>query len=209
MGVTVTSASSTGSSFQLTATARMADGSSRDVTSVAAWQSSDPNLATITSAGFVTVVGTGDVELRATYAGVTGSMHVTVRGPQTYSFTGVVAEIAPNVHGIAGARVQIVVGPHTISDVNGVFSIYGLPAGRAILEVTKDGYVTYSNQIVIDRDLQMQINLYPTPPASVEGEPATARCNDKSWSWARSRVEACTSNGGVAYFVCPGPLCSS
>src|SRR5262245_27212149 len=162
--IDVTSAAATGSSFQLTATARMADGSSRDVTGVATWQSSNINLATVTSAGFVTVVGTGEVELRATYAGVTGSMHVTVRGPQTYSFTGVVAELAPKVHGIAGARVQIVVGPHTFSDTNGVFSLYGLPAGRTILEVTKDGYVTYSNQIVIDRDVQMQINLYPTPP---------------------------------------------
>ena len=45
--VVVTSASTSGASFQMTATARMSDGSSRDVTRAATWQSSNPVLATV------------------------------------------------------------------------------------------------------------------------------------------------------------------
>jgi hypothetical protein len=37
--------------------------------------------------------------------------------------------------------------------------------------------------------------------------PATARCNDGLWSCSQNRQGSCSSNGGVACWVCPGPLC--
>ena len=210
--VTVTGAPTTGAtSFQLTATARLSDGSTQDVTRSASWSSSDTAIATVSSTGYVTIVASGDVDLRATYQGVTGDARLTVAIPKTYALTGVVAEVAPHVQPIAGARVQIVGGGagFTTSDANGVYSIAGLPAGRNIIEVTKDGYQTYDNEITVSADTQLQVNLFPTPPKDASGASATARCNDATWSWAQTKSDACTSNGGVAYFVCPGPFCTT
>lgn len=37
--------------------------------------------------------------------------------------------------------------------------------------------------------------------------PATARCKDGLWSCSQHRAGTCSSHGGVACWVCPGPLC--
>ncbi len=44
----------------------------------------------------------------------------------------------------------------------------------------------------------------PTPPSG-----AKARCNNGQWSSSQNRSGTCSSNGGVACWVCPGILCSS
>lgn len=203
------SPSTTATTFQLTATANLSDGSTQNVTSSATWTSSNTQVATVSQSGVVTVVSSGDVDVQAAYQGTTGTSHFTVALPKTYSFTGVVAEAAPNAHPVAGARVQIVVGNYATTDSNGVFSIAGVPVGRSIVEVTKDGYQTWDGEInVVNQDVQQQITIYPTPPKDASGASATARCNDGSWSWAQTKADACTANGGVAYAVCPGALCS-
>src|SRR5262245_47306832 len=76
--VAVSSATTSGSSFQLTAVAHLSDGSTRDVTSTSTWQSSNPQLATVSSAGMVTVIATGELDVKATYQNVTGSLHIFV-----------------------------------------------------------------------------------------------------------------------------------
>ena len=75
--VTVTTGSTLASVFQMTATARLSDGSTQDVTRTATWESSNAQVATV-SAGAVTVVGSGELDIRATYQSVSGSMHVLV-----------------------------------------------------------------------------------------------------------------------------------
>jgi hypothetical protein len=50
--------------------------------------------------------------------------------------------------------------------------------------------------------MRIDVLLYPVPPAG-----ATARCKDKSWSFAADKPSACAKNGGVAYGTCPGPFC--
>jgi hypothetical protein len=210
--VAVTSASTAGASFQLTATARMSDGSARDVTSTAVWVSSNALLAAVSSTGMVTVTGSGELDVRATYQNVTGSMHLSVAKPPlvpvTFTMSGVVAEIAPNVRQIGGARVQVVGGDHTFSDDRGAFAIPGVSAGRNLIEFAKDGYQTFETEIVFVEGNILTVNLYPTPPKGTDGVSATARCNDGSWSWAQTRTVACAANGGLAYAVCPGPLCT-
>lgn len=199
--------SSSSSPFQLTAIARSSDGSTKDVTRSATWQSSNSQLATVSSTGYVTVVGNGEVALGATYQAVVGSVHVIVSLPRTFTVSGVIAEVAPNARPIVGARVQIGVD-HTFSDDRGAFAFAGIVAGRTIIEVSKDGYQTWADEIVIDHDTQQTVNLYPTPPKNTNGVSATARCNDGSWSWSQTRSDACMANRGVTYTVCPGPLCT-
>jgi Bacterial Ig-like domain (group 2) len=85
--LTVTSGSRTSSTIQLAASARMSDGTVRDVTNAAAWQSSNIALATVSSAGLVTFFGSGDVDVRATYQNVSGTLHLVVANVPVISMT--------------------------------------------------------------------------------------------------------------------------
>lgn len=213
-GATVTAVAVTGAStapsFQLTAMARMSDGSAHDVTRNATWESSATHVATVTSTGLVTVVGNGDVDLRATYQGIVGALHASFNAPKTFILSGEIVDASPGSGPVVGARVQMLPGDHTFTDAHGAFSFGGLSAGRTIFEVSKDQYQIVSREVMIDHDMLLPaITLYPSPPKNADGASATARCNDGSWSWAQTAATACTANGGIAYAVCPGPLCVS
>jgi trimeric autotransporter adhesin len=68
-----------GATTQLTATATLADGSQRIVTSLAAWESLNTDIATVSSNGLVTTLSTaGTATIAATYMGVTGTVAITV-----------------------------------------------------------------------------------------------------------------------------------
>jgi len=173
--ITVSGAPSASSSpFQLTATARSSDGSTQDVTRTATWESSNAQLASV-FAGYVTILGNGGVDLTATYLGVSGAAHVNVSLPQTFTLRGVVDEVAPNVHAIAGARVQIIGGNDTLSDGQGMFEIPGVSAGRILIETSKAGYQTLADAVLVDGDTQLTVSLSPLPPAGVASVSATAR----------------------------------
>jgi uncharacterized protein YjdB len=63
---------------QLTAAAVMAIGPERAVTGVAAWDTSDATVATVSGTGQVTGVAAGTATITATYNGVSGSVDVMV-----------------------------------------------------------------------------------------------------------------------------------
>ena len=67
-----------GNTVQLAATGNYTDGSTQDLTSVAAWSSSDPGVATISSGALVTSTGIGTATMSATFNGVIGSTPVSV-----------------------------------------------------------------------------------------------------------------------------------
>ena len=60
-----------GATTQLTATLRYADGTTRDVTSEAQWNTSDPSNATVSQTGLVTAIDEGPVDISVTYNGIT------------------------------------------------------------------------------------------------------------------------------------------
>ena len=68
---------------QFQATALLANGASLTVTAQSTWESTDPNVATVTSEGVVTAAAAGQVDIRATYQGVTGSKRLTVTAAPT------------------------------------------------------------------------------------------------------------------------------
>jgi hypothetical protein len=92
--------------------------------------------------------------------------------PRTFVISGVVVEPAPGVRPIAGARVQVIVSPHTFSDDRGAFTLPGVAAGRAILEVSKDGYQTSEQQVVVANDMQLAITLTPAVATTASAAPA-------------------------------------
>jgi hypothetical protein len=159
--------------FQLTANAALSDGTTQDVTRAAAWGTSDAQVAVVTSTGRVTVNRSGEVDVRAVFQGVTATDHVIVGLPTTFTLNGIVSENAPNGSRVAGARVQIVTGPFAYTDDLGWFTLRGVPSGRAIIEVTKDGYQIWSNEIVIDHDNEvLAVVLHPMCP----GPHCTSTC---------------------------------
>lgn len=212
-GLTVTGTASATGSFQLTATARMSDGSSRDVTAGAQWETSSRSLATVSPTGMVTVVSTGQVEFRATYLGVVGSLQMVVGPPPhpTFTLSGVVYEVAPNERVLVGARIDVVTGPDAgrfaVSDGSGAYQLSGVSAGTVSVVTTLDGFEPYRVGLSIGGNAQSDGWLAPVPPKDASGATATARCKDGTWSWSASQTAACMDNGGIAYPVCPGPFC--
>jgi len=212
--VRVTSGAMTDTTIQLAATGRFVDGSTRDVTSAATWVSSDSSLATVSASGLVTAVGTGSVDVRATYQGVTGALTMQVGRPiQRFGVSGVVREVGGSGGGLGGVRIEVVRGPGAgavaTSDDSGS---YRLPAVMGMVDITasKPGYIDWRLQnLTVDRDMQMDVGIYPTPPTNASGARATVRCEDGTWSWAQSIADACVGHGGILYGVCPGMLCTA
>ena len=62
-----------GATAQFTATATMADGTTQDVTTQAAWTSSNATVATVSSTGLVTGVAAGSASVAAVYQSVSAS----------------------------------------------------------------------------------------------------------------------------------------
>ena len=73
-----------GASETFTATATMSDGSSRAITS-GVWSTDNPVVASVNSAGLVTIVGSGTVNVSVTFGGKTGSK--SIRGLPNYQGT--------------------------------------------------------------------------------------------------------------------------
>ena len=126
-----------------------------------------------------------------------------------FKAAGTVTEAPPGFSALADARVEIVAGSnlHTTvtTDSAGAFTFGTLPGGNYTFKVTRDGYVDLDKTVTLNRNMSVAILLYPLPPPN-----ATARCKDRSWSYATDKAIACVPrHGGVAYFVCPGPLCES
>jgi hypothetical protein len=215
--IVVSAASAPTKAFQLVATARFSDSTTRDVTSTAKWESSNTSVARVAPGGMVTVLGTGDVEFRATFETVTGAVQLRVSpAPDgtTFVLSGVVREVPPAEHTVAGARVQIVEGPNAgasvLSDSNGVFQFTGLTPARITVTATADGYQPWKlTDVLLSADMSEDAWLVPNPAKNASGETATARCKDGSWSWSQDRDAACSANGGTEYFVCPGPFCEN
>jgi hypothetical protein len=66
--------------IQMIATGRFSD-TDRDLTSVAAWQNSNPDVGTISTTGLLTQVGPGTTTITATYQGKSGSLSFTTTYP--------------------------------------------------------------------------------------------------------------------------------
>jgi hypothetical protein len=212
--VTVTSTGTNPSSFQMGARADMSDGASRDVTMLSKWESSNATIATVSATGVLTVLGSGQVEVRATYQNVTGAMNLLVSAPRptTFAISGVAIETPPSGKVVSGVVVQVTEGPDAgqtaTTDEGGLYRFASLRTAPLTLEARKSGYLLWRvTNLMLDRDRQVEIVLFPTPPKNADGVDATARCNDSTWTWSQTRAEACAANGGIAYAVCPGPLC--
>ena len=185
------------------------------MTTAARWESADAAIALVTSSGLVSAVVSGDVEIRAIYQGVVGSVNLAVARPpgaSAFVLTGIARDVAPNAHPLAGVRIQVMAGADfgltTTTASDGSFRFPTLKRGLTAIEAFKDGFLLWSiGNWMVDEDKQLIVSLYPIPPKDDNGATASARCSDGTWSWAKLRTLAC-ADSAVAYVVCPGPLCA-
>src|SRR5262245_50128813 len=130
-----------------------------------------------------------------------------------FAVGGMVQSIEKPTRAVSGALIQVMAGPNAgksaVSDDTGSFAIFGLTPGPTKVQVSKNGFQAWtSKDFDLHGDTKLAVELFPTPPTNASGT-ATGRCNDGSWTWTTSRGDACVNNGGLAYGVCPGPLCKS
>jgi len=165
-----------GQSVQLTASATLPDGTRLNATGQVTWQSSATAVASVSSAGLLTILAPGEADVTATLQSVHGTVHVVVSKPPptpvTYDITGVVHESAPteNVM-LAGATVGIHLagcptctheGQETTTDVTGHFTLPGIDTPGFSLVVSKPGYDTTDYYIAqLPRDQHPDIGVAP------------------------------------------------
>jgi len=169
IAVTITGSSRGDAVFQLTATARLSDGTTPDVTSLAAWDSSNDSLATVSSSGLVRVGADGEVDIRAAYQGATDVWHLSRGSASRYPLVGLV--VGTDGAPIAGADVRLletsILNNPTVTDASGGFIFTTLPVGRHLIEVTKAGYeVVESELVIVDRALQISVTLRRIAPGT-------------------------------------------
>lgn len=148
--------------FQLTASARLTDGTVEDVTRAATWQSSNAQVATVSNIGFVTVVSNGDVDFTVAFQGLSATAHVKITLPQSFTVSGTVTD-GTTMTPVAGARVQLIGGGFTMTDDHGAFAM-SVPGGIALVEVDKDGYQVWEREIVVASDTTLTVTLAPATP---------------------------------------------
>lgn len=133
----VSNLKSAGDQTRLTARARFNDGSERDVTQDASWNSSDAAVATIAPGGLVTATGLGVTDIQATYLLVRATLSLTVSPVPTYSASGWVR--SPGSSAVPGVLVSEPVSRRwTLTSNSGEYHLIGLVGPRLLFE--KDGY---------------------------------------------------------------------
>ncbi len=80
-----TLSSPVGESFQLQALGTFTDASTRDLTSLVTWATSNAAVAAVAAGGLVTTVGIGLANITVTRDGITGTLALTVTGPRPRS----------------------------------------------------------------------------------------------------------------------------
>lgn len=207
-----------GLSQQFTATAQFSDGTTQDITGVAAWSSSSKSIATVTASGLVTAVNIGAATISATFESVTGSTSVTVNAANLVSIA-----ITPGNDSIApGTNVQLrAIGTfndggtrdltHTASWTNSNPSIasvgsgngfvVGLTAGTITVTATL-GSVSGSTNLTVSGAHIVSISVTPTsatiPIGGQAHFTATGVFDDSSTQDLTSTATWSSSNTSVA-----------
>ena len=158
-----------GTSAQYTATGRMADTTSQDISTKVLWRTSSGSVLTISSAGLATTKANGETIVTASSGAVSASLSVMVLPPGTYRLAGAVRDADQTV---PGASVTVTSGQgggaSAVTNSLGTYVLYGV-AGEVDFTVTRVAYTTVTHQVAVDRD-----NVFDITDFSVAGVPKIA-----------------------------------
>lgn len=141
-----------GGTMQLTAMARLSDGSSRDITQEAVWTSSNRMVLTV-SAGRVTGVQVGEARALVGLGATSANREVVVVPQGTFRVAGLVTEADTPSSPVVGATVAVTAGVGagltTNTGDDGRYKLYGV-GGDVELRISKNGYQTNVQQYRAD-----------------------------------------------------------
>ena len=148
------------------------NGVERDVTGLATWSTSDTNIATVNSVGFVTVLQDGQVAIRASYEGQTTFliMRLEAGGLRRYyrALSGWVVDAETETK-LPGVSVEFVAGANvgrtTQTGTDGAYQIYDLQPGTFTVRFSKVGYrsADYPFTLPGDRLVSLDARLTRSP----------------------------------------------
>jgi RHS repeat-associated protein len=147
----------TGESQQFTATGVRSDGTAIDLTTLVAWSSGNPSVATVGAGGLAQPTGAGTTEITATAGAISDSATLTVAAFVASDSTDPVAEITSPANGADVTHPVDVIG--TATDAN--FLKYELeiaPAGETAFTLLALGDATVSNGVLGQLDPTLLIN---------------------------------------------------
>jgi len=135
---------------QFTATARMSDGSSRDVTNEATWRTGNGNVLTVSSAGLATGRQNGETSVTASYTGRFATKpSVLVLAAGTFRLSGTVTDEGVP---LSGATVRVALGTgqgQSTFTGGGAYRLYGV-AGPIEVAATKAGYQELKKRFTVN-----------------------------------------------------------
>lgn len=167
-----------GGSSQFTATATLSDGSTQNVTSQAAWTSSNQNVATVSATGSVTAVSGGTARITATYQERSGLVEILIlaSGSSVHTLSGVVTD-AKAGYVLERAEVRVTsgvnVGMSARTDEGGRYTLSDLEPGPMTIRATAsqstweplERSMTLAGDSQLDFALPRAASTDPNPPA--------------------------------------------
>jgi hypothetical protein len=139
---------------QLAAIAFAQDGSSRDVSASASWRTFRLAILTV-QAGRVSGIAVGESNVEAVFNGLRSMREIIVVPAGTCRLFGLVSEADDARVPVVDARVEAtggqIVGVQTTTAPDGRYRLYGV-AGDTTLRVSKDGYQTNTQNLVVTND---------------------------------------------------------
>jgi Carboxypeptidase regulatory-like domain len=143
-----------GQTAQLAAIAFAQDGSSRDVSASATWRAFRLSILMV-QAGLVSGVAVGESNVEAVYNGLRSTREIIVVPAGTFRLFGSVSEADYAGIPVVDARVEATggqgAGVQTTTAPDGRYRLYGV-AGATTLRVSKDGYQTHTQNLVVTED---------------------------------------------------------
>lgn len=154
---------------QLRAEARFADGSTRDVTTLATWRSAVPSVLSFSQPGLARGHQPGDALVSAVFNSASTARELIVTPAGTYRLTGRVSEAGNPDVAIADAAIEVPAGSalagaaRTGSD--GRYRLFGVP-GVAQIRISREGYNPHTETVILEdhatRDFELGL-LRPRP----------------------------------------------
>jgi len=220
-----------GTTRQLTATGMFSDAVSLDLTSQVTWGSSNPALATVSSAGVASAVAVGAPMITATRGAVVGSTNVIVTSAaldsitvtpaneslakgltQQYAATG---NLADSTTTNLTPFVTWTSSDTTIAPITAAGIATGLAAGGPVTITAHLGAVTGTTMLTVTPPTIASVTVAPANPAidpeATQAFTATATLTDatteditQTATWTSSTPAVATMVGNVATGVAPG-----
>jgi hypothetical protein len=160
----------TGETAQFQAIASQSDGSKRDVTAEASWESSNAKVLQVTAGGIATGVSSGMAVAYSRFEGKVGRHEVLVLPRGTYRLMGRVLESGLP---ITGATVSVIAGRaaglSATTDSDGGYALYGV-VDEIQIRASKEGYESQVQSILVQAEQTFDFDLAPLERAEIGGD---------------------------------------